>query len=591
MNTEWNLKQLYKSTKDPQIEIDIGMSKKKVSDFVEKWEKDKEYLKSPSVLKKALDEYERLNESPGIYDKPLYYFSLLNALDQSDVETKGKLNQLTEQSVLLYNRVQFFELNLSRVEKKTQEIFLNSPLLKEYNHYLESLFKQGKYTLSDKEEKVFNLTSKTSYSNWVSMISELLSKQTLEVLNEDGKKEMISYNETSKYLNSEDRKVRDFAAKKFNKINKKYSEIAEFEINSILERKKVSDNYRGIPRPDLLRHLSDDIDSEVVDTLIDVVSKNFDISKEYYKRKAKLLNQKTLGYYERNVPLGKIKKKYSYKESMALVQKTFKNLDPEFLNILNSLKKTGQYDVFPKEGKSGGAFCITVSKTLPTFVMLNHNDNLNDVLTIAHESGHAIHSTMSKNQNSLNCSYPTSLAEIASTFFEDFVLDEILKDADEKLRFTILAEKLNGDISTIFRQVAFYKFEKELHKEFSQKGYLSRDLISEIFCKHMSSYLGESVKKDESMKYGWVYWSHLRMSFYVYSYASGLLISKYLQNRVKKDLSFIQEFKKLLKAGSSKSPEDIFMELGIDIRKESFWQNGLDSVRDSLLSLPDLDSN
>ena len=81
------------------------------------------------------------------------------------------------------------------------------------------------------------------------------------------------------------------------------------------------------------------------------------------------------------------------------------------------------------------------------------------------------------------------------------------------------------------------------------------------------------------------------MSFYVYSYASGLLISKYLQNRVKKDLSFILEFKKLLKAGSSKSPEDIFMELGIDIRKESFWQNGLDSVRDSLLSLPDLDSN
>ena len=135
MNTEWNLKQLYKSTKDPQIEIDIGMSKKKVSDFVEKWEKDKEYLKSPSVLKKALDEYERLNESPGIYDKPLYYFSLLNALDQSSIETKGKLNKLTEQSVLLYNRVQFFELNLSRVEKKTQEIFLNSPLLKEYNHY------------------------------------------------------------------------------------------------------------------------------------------------------------------------------------------------------------------------------------------------------------------------------------------------------------------------------------------------------------------------------------------------------------------------------------------------------------------------
>jgi len=582
MKTKWNLNQLYSSTDDPRIEKDVKESIKKVSSFVKKWKENKEYLKEPKVLKNALDEYEEFNKELGIFDKPLYYFSLLNYLDQSNTETKGRLNQLGEQATHLYNEIQFFELNISKIDKQKQETFLNSPYLKDYKHYLQQLFKQGNFLLTDKEEKVFNLMSKTSHSNWVNMLSELLSKQEIEVLNEKKQRVRISYNEISKYLNSQDKKTRDYAAKQFNRVNEKYSEIAEFEINSVLERKKISDAYRNIPRPDLLRHIGDDMKSEVVDTLIDVVSKNFDISKQYYRKKAKLLNQKTIGYHERNVPLGNIKKEYSYKDSIKLVKETFKNLDPEFLNIVNTLELNGQYDVFPKKNKSGGAFCITVNKTLPTFVLLNHNNTLNDVLTLAHESGHAIHSTMSKGQNSLNYSYPTSLAEIASTFFEDFVLDEILKDADDELKFNIIAEKLNGDMSSIFRQIAFYKFEKELHEKFAKKGYLDKDLISEIFCKHMRAYLGDYVDKDEGMRYGWVYWSHLRRFFYVYSYASGLLISKYLQNKVKKDPSFIENFKYLLKSGSSKSPEDIFTDLRIDIRKESFWQEGIDTIKENL---------
>lgn len=582
MKTEWNLKQLYKSIDDPQIEKDIKISKEKVLSFIKKWKKNKEYLKDPQILKEALDDFEKLNEEPGIYDKPTYYFLLLNNLDQTDTKVKGKLNKLRKLSTDLHNQIQFFELNLSKVKKEQQEKILKSPLLKEYKHYLESLFKEGTFLLTDKEEKIFNLMGKTSHSNWVNMVSELLSKQKLEVLNEDNEKIEISYNEIAKYLNSQNKEVRDYAAKEFNKVNERYSEIAEFEINSVLERKQRSDEYRKVPRPDLLRHIGDDIESEIVDTLLEVVSNHFTIPQEYYRRKAKLLNQKKLGYHERNVPLGKIETEYGYDDSIELIRKTFKNIDVEFYNIVKGLSLNGQYDVFPKQNKSGGAFCITVSKKLPTFVMLNHNKKLYDVLTIAHESGHAIHSTMSKTQNSLSSSYPTSLAEVASTFFEDFVLEEILKDADDDLRFNILAEKLNSDISSIFRQIAFYKFEKDLHREFRKRGYLSKEDISEIFCKHMTSYLGDAVKKDAGMKNGWIYWSHLRMFFYVYSYASGLLISKGLQSMVREDGNNIQLVKEFLRAGSTKSPKDLFKGMGIDITKKDIWLRGIESIRKDL---------
>lgn len=579
MQTKWNLKLLYTSTKDPQIKKDKEQSIKNVSSFVKKWKNNKEYLQDPTVLRDALHEYEKLNATTGLCNKPIYYFLLLNNLDQTNTKIKGELNKLNDISTKLGNEIQFFELNISKVDKKQQEIFLKAKELEPYKHFLESLFRGSEYLLTDKEEKIFNLTSKTSHSNWVDMISELTDKQKLNIKDENEKEIEITYNDIQKYLNSKNKKVRDIAANEFNKINGRYAEIAEFEINSVLENKKISDEYRGIPRPDLTRHIADDIDSEVIDILTKIVTENFHISREYYKKKAKLLKQKTLGYHERNVPLGEIDSKYIFKDSIKLVEDTFTNIDKEFGEIVKTFSKNGQYDAFAKQAKSSGGFCITISKNLPTYILLNFNEKLNDVLTIAHESGHAIHSEFSKKQNSLNSGYPTSLAEVASTFFEDFVLEKILKTANDDLKFAILAEKINSDVSSIFRQVAFYNFEKELHSEFRKQGYLSKEYISDLFCKHMKAYLGEHVDEDEGMRNGWIYIGHFRKFFYVYSYASGLLISKALQSMVKEDIENIKFVKEFLSSGSSKSPYEIFNGMGIDITRKEIWKKGLNTIK------------
>ena len=317
------------------------------------------------------------------------------------------------------------------------------------------------------------------------MIEELLSKQTLSILEENLKKKTISYNEIFKYLSFTNKKVRDTAAEEFNRINKKYIEIAEYEMNSVLENKQASDDYRGIKRPDLPRHISTDVDSEVIDTLVEVVTNNFDISKKFYKEKAKLLGQKTLGYHERNVPIGKVDKEFEFEKGLNIVKKVFNNIDTEFGDILTSFVDNKQIDAFPKANKTGGAYCIHVNRNLPTYILLNYNKKVNDVLTIAHECGHGIHSELVKKQNSLNTDYSLALAEVASTFFEDFALEEIINTTKDKDFIKSLKhESMNQTVSTIFRQVAFYNFEKELHNSFREKGYLSHEEISDIFVKH-----------------------------------------------------------------------------------------------------------
>lgn len=582
---QWNTSKLYKDISDPQIEKDIQTCIKKNKAFALRWRNNRKYLEDAKTLSIALKEYEHLQQKYGQCTKPHYYLFLLNSLNQTDTDIKAKLNKVSAISTQLENEIQFFELNISKVNVLQQRNFLKSTHLKNYKHYLEQLFTMSKYLLSDKEEKIFNLTSKTGYSNWVNMVSELLDKQKLLVKDEIRETKEITYNEIGKYLDSKEKFVRDYASKQFNKINGKYLEIAEFEINSILEGKKISDDYRGITRPDLTRYLSDDIDVEIVDVLSSTVTEHFNIPQRYYKYKANQLGQRKIKYYERNVPLGNVDLEYKYDHAMSIVKNTFKDLDEDFYDIVSDFERGQQYDVFPKEGKSGGAFCVSVGKDFPTYILLNHTNKLNDVLTIAHESGHGIHSELSKCQSELNSGYPTSLAEVASTFFEDFVLEEILKDSTDDVRKVILNQKVNNDISTIFRQIAFLNFEKELHGEFRKSGYLNKERISDIFVKHMKEYLGKSVIDDESMRYGWIYVSHFRSFFYVYSYASGLLISKALQSMVREDKRNIDLVKRFLSSGSTKSPKEIFRDMGIDITKKDFWIRGIKEVERNLEEL------
>jgi oligoendopeptidase F len=585
----WNLKHIFQGDDDPRIEEQKKLILKRSYEFIGRWKDRRDYLKDPAVLKEALDEYERWMRDCGTDGNPGYYFWLRTQIDKNNPGLKAKYNKVEEFSKRIGNDIQFFHLRIAKIPPSLQKKFLAYNGLRKYRHYLERIFAESRHLLSESEEKIMNLKSTTSYSNWVRMTSDFLSREERKVPLEDGRIAMKPLPEILSLTSSRIRNVRNTAAKAVNDIMKKNVDVAEIELNSILADKKIDDELRGMPRPDLSRHISDDMESETVDLLVQSVSEKFYIPQRFYAMKADMMGVRKLKYHERNVEYGRIDKKYPYDESVKLIKKVFTDLDGQFAEIFSGFIRNGQFDVYPRKGKCSGAFCVHHLSSQPTYILLNHTDKLHDVLTLAHELGHGINNELMRGkQHSLNFGTPTSTAEVASTFMEDFVLKEILRRADDELRLSIMMMKLNDDISTIFRQVACYCFEQELHHMFREKGYFSKEEIGRLFQKHMAAYMGNAVEQSAGSENWWVYWSHIRSFFYVYSYAGGLLISKSLQNSVHKQPKFIDKVKEFLSAGLSESPKNIFLKLGIDITDRGFWNKGLDEVETLLQETQEL---
>ena len=578
MKTEWDFNHLKRyDWKNKREEI-----KKAFENFRDKYQQNKTYLENPKALRAALGEYENLGRNYSKGQDELFYYHLKTNQNENDVEARKNLNEIEDFVINMGNEVIFFVLEIGKISYEKQKEFLESEILKDYKHFLEQTFISAKYNLSEKEEKILSLTNRTSYDMWVNMVSSLLSKETRKLKCADGKEREMSYGELLSLMKSRDQKLRVRAREAFETILEKYKEIAEFEMNAVLEDKKVSDELRGFERPDKARHVDDDIDSEIVDSMTNAVTKRFSIAHEYYKFKSKLLGLKKLDYSEKTIDYGGIKKDYSYKDSISLVKTVFYDLDEEFGKIFDFFSDGGFIDAFPKKGKHFNPFCAHNTISQPTYILLSHLNKLHDVLTIGHEVGHGINNElMKKNLNALYFSTPKSTAEVASTFFEDFVLEKLIEGASDEEKLAILMEKLDGDISSIQRQVGCYNFEKELHSTYRKEGYLSLLKIEELFKKHMGAYLGKYVDVSHAGNW-WVYWPHIRDSFYVYSYASGLLISKAMQKKLKEDKKFVYKIKEFLSYGSSKSPKEIFLDMGIDISDDKFWNEGLDRVEETL---------
>jgi oligoendopeptidase F len=259
------------------------------------------------------------------------------------------------------------------------------------------------------------------------------------------------------------------------------------------------------------------------------------------------------------------------------VSETFRNLHPRYGEIFERLLANGQIDVYPKLGKTGGAYCSHMVNQ-PTLVLLNHVENAHSLLTLAHEMGHAIHSEQSKIQRPLYEGYSTVTAETASTFFERAAFEALVATLTTKEKVIALHDRLQDDISTVFRQVACFNFEVEMHKEIRQKGLLTKEQLAALMNKHMQAYLGPAITMTPEDGYFFVAWGHIRRFFYVYSYAYGQLVSRALWERVQKDKKFIDNVDAFLCAGGSASPEEIFAKCGLNLYKPDVFLEGLKGI-------------
>jgi oligoendopeptidase F len=580
IKTQWDLTQILSDDSQETISRKITEATKLCFDFETTHGSKTDTFTDPQKLKNALDALENILLTTGDDGGVGSYFSLKSSLDESDPKIKAQLSKIedaTRESSLIFQR---FVNKLSKIPSEKQPILLSAPELSEYKRLLESCFETGKYLLSEETEKALMLTNNVSYGNWVQMVSEFLSTEEAEVLNKKGEKETKNFSELFTLIAEPKKEIRDIAASAINKILEKHAKSAEAELNSVLEYKKVKDLLRGYETPDSSFSIGNEVSLPVINTLISVVTENFDIVHKFYALRAKLLGMEKINYYERSIDYGNLEKDTTFEEAVTTVSEVLTKLDPEFNKIFESFLYNGQVDVYPKKGKSHGAFMRPLGKNKPSFVLLNFDNKLQDVFTLAHEFGHAIHHELANENQKIYYTDPSlCLDETASTFMEGFVVDSVTKNLDDESRLTLLIKELDEAVGTVFRQLACYKFERSLHHDYREKGFLSKEEIGELFTKHMSEYCGPSVVMNAGSENWWVYWSHIRNFFYVFSYAFGHLVSNSLQSLVREDPKNITKVKKLLEAGGFLKPEDALKEVGIDINNKEFWEKGISQIR------------
>lgn len=567
MKNEWDLKGLYyTSEKDPQIEKDIAKTERAYKAFAKKY-RGKDFTSTSKKLLAALQDSETLSEMAESR-KPAYYYSFRTVLNAHDTVAQKQLSLIDNRLTKAGNEVLFFGLEIGKISKDLQKKYLKDESLKKYWYDLEQTFKNAKHLLSEPEEKILNLKADVSRGMWIAGTDKMLSKRTVNY-----KGEQIPLNAAIDRVNTVRAKERPQLWKLCTDQFKDLAEVAENEINAVITNKKINDELRGYKTPYEATIAGYENNEKSVLALVEAISsKGFALSRKYYKLKAKHAGVKTIPYANRSDDVGK-GVEVPYEEAVKICRDTFYEMDEMYGAIFDTMLENGQIDVYPKEGKTGGAFCASATN-IPTFVMLNQVDSTRSFTTLAHEMGHAIHSERSKTQPSIYDSYSTTTAETASTLFEGIAQQKLIDALPDSQKLNMLNQRIGEGIATICRQIAFFNFEKELHETIRTEGAMTWQEMAKLFQKHVQAYMGPAVEVTEEDGLSFVYVGHFRNFFYVYTYAYGELMSNIMTQKYQENPSFIGKIDKFLTAGGNDTVENIFKSIGINANKtETFLQS------------------
>jgi len=579
--TQWDMKGLYyKSISDPQIEKDIAATERVYKKFVTKF-KGTDFTSNPVTLLAALAHLNTLETNP-VTARPARYLGLLSALDSDNDAVTKKLALLDQRLTKANNTMLFFGLELAQTNKDNQMKLLRAPELNDFNYYLKGVFENARYHLSESEEKILRLLGDCSYSMWVDATEKMLGRreitykgQTIPVNEAFGKLSSLSFTEQPKLWRLIMKEVATL------------DEVVENELTAICSRVKINDDLRGYKKPYSASVISKEDNEKSVEALIDAVStKGFDLSKKFYKLKAKLHGVDQLQYAQRNASLGTAPV-IDFTQATEICRDVFYGVNPEYGAIFDRLLTNGQIDVYPQKGKRGGAF-VSAEVSQPTQVFLNQVDTIDSLETYAHEMGHAIHSERSKTQPAHYEDYSLTTAETVSTLFEHLLFEAVMIQATDAQKITLIHNRLQRDVSTIQRQIAFHNFELEMHLKVREQGAITRTELNTMMRQHLRSYCGNAIAIDELDGHSYIYVGHFRYNFYVYTYVFGILMSSIMAEKFTADNSYSKQIDQFLTAGGSDSVANIFKSIGINTKKIQTFEYGLTKMEQEIKLLQKL---
>jgi oligoendopeptidase F len=571
----WDLSDLYQSPDDPKLEEEVADAERSGEDYRRRYHGTVAELDA-QALAEAMAERERIESA---MDRALTYAHLRFATNMADPARGQLVARLQERGAALETKLLFFGLEWAAVDDDRAESLLGDSALDHWRHYLTSLRKYRPYLLSEPEERVLTEKTVSGSSAWSRLYEELLGAIRVEL---DG--DQVGLETAMARLYATDRETRSEAAGAIAEALEPGLRTRTFIFNTILLDKSIDDRLRAFPTWISSRNLANETTDEAVQALVDATVSRYEVARRYYRLKARLLGLDRIAHFDRFAPVAEESVTSSWEDARRVVVDAYTDFSAEAGEIVDGFFAKAWIDAPVREDKRTGAFCATTVPGVHPYVLMNYTGERRSILTLAHELGHGLHGVLAQPLGLFNASTPLTTAETASVFGEALTFKRLLAAEDDpRRRLDLLTGRIEDAIATVFRQVSMNRFEDAVHTERRTVGELAPDRVSELWLEQQTNLFGDSVDIDG---YGgwWSYVPHFAsVPGYVYAYAYGYLFALAIFRHYEREgEAIVEPYFELLRAGGSRSPEELARIVDLDLTDPAIWASGIDALAEEL---------
>jgi len=524
----------------------------------------------------------RLTEISELAGRAGSYAHLRFAADTEDPANGALVQMVNERSTAIQTKLLFFELEWVEIPDARAEELLAAEGLDFARHYLRTERRYRPHLLSKPEETIATELSVTGRSAWARLFDELTSAVRVELPAEN---EPVSLDIALSRLVDPDRDARRATADAVTVALEPGLRTRAYVFNTLLQDKSIKDRLRSYPHWLASRNLSNEASDESVQALVEAVKGRYGLARRWYETKARLLGLDRLADYDRMAAVSSDEEEVPWDQGRELVLDSFASFSDRASEVVDRFFTGRWIDAPPTAVKRGGAFSASTVPSVHPYVLLNYTGRRRDVMTLAHELGHGLHQTLAREQGVFHQNTPLTVAETASVFAEEIVFGRLLEQAETpESRLGLLAEAIEGQIATVFRQIAMNQFEDRVHTARRGEGELPVERLGELWAETQTELLGDSVEVTDGYRTWWSYVPHfIATPGYVYAYAFGqlLALSVYRLYTERGD-EIVPAYLEMLAAGGSRSPEELARIVGVDLADPGFWDSGLDLVEQQL---------
>lgn len=572
MNSEWNLDKLYTGYDDPKFLEDFN----NVDNVITELNEFSSSLKNNTPVFNLNKTIELDTKLSNLLMKLYAYAGLKQSANTKDVESASYLGRLSNKSSSTTKAFTIINKYIGSLDNLNELINENLEL-KEFKYMLNKIKEKNTYLLNDDVEEVMSLFNISGGSAWSELQSYLTSGVKVDY---DGEEVTLSY--IRSLANSTDAKIRKEAYEAELRCYDKIKDAIAYSLNNIKLQVINECKLRGYKSPLEQTLKNACMKKETLDALIEAMVEYLPKFHEYLKAKASYLGYKGgLPWYEMFAPIGKNDKKYTTEEAKSYLINLFNKFAPDLATMVESAFDDEWIDFYPRDGKVGGAFCYGVPSLKESRILTNFDGNFSDIVTLAHELGHAYHNFNLQDNSILNMDYSMPVAETASTFNENVIMNAAIEQAEDiDVKLALVESQLQDATQIICDIYSRYLFESKVFENRSN-NFMFADELNNIMLDAQKQAYGDGLDHDSLHPYMWVCKGHYYssgLSFYNFPYAFGGLFARGLYAKYKEEgKAFLPKYKKLLKATPIMDVEEVAKICDIDLTDKSFWEMGLKS--------------